>query len=162
MSQGLVSWDVQIFYLTTLFLCIFSWVITFNLYFLGAEIVIATPWRLIDFLEVGKMNLQRTRKTGCWTCVSSPRSGRSSIRSGQTEKSSCGELSGQEKFSSWPMASSTTPTSLSTLVPVSSQPITIFSRWAIFPTLLKLMTTIWWHEESFNSSWNYPPCALTY
>ena len=28
--------------------------------YLGAEIVIATPGRLIDFLESGKMNLRRT------------------------------------------------------------------------------------------------------
>ena len=41
------------------FSCIFSWVITFILYFLGAEIVIAIPGRLIDILEVCKMNLKR-------------------------------------------------------------------------------------------------------
>merc|ERR1712045_917828 len=50
----------------------------------GVEICIATPGRLIDFLEAGKMNLRRP--TGCWTWVSSPRSGRSLSKSGPTDR----------------------------------------------------------------------------
>jgi len=49
------------------FVCICSEIISYNYGLVGCEICIATPGRLIDFLESGKTNLKRcTYLVRCW------------------------------------------------------------------------------------------------
>merc|ERR550517_2252091 len=106
----------------------------------GAEIVIATPGRLIDFLEANKIICEEpltwssTRLTGCLTWASSLRSGRSLSRSAPTGRCLCGAPPGRGRCSSWPMTSSTTPTSTSTLGHRTSPPTTTSYRSWTFAT----------------------------